>query len=715
MASRIRCQLATNLKPNLSTVGGLPSTFSCISSADFAADKPEMKGVSFLLHVLLFLSLGLAPLCSRGVEDQFVYSGFTGTNLTLDGAAMVTADGLLKVTNGTVNLYGHAFHPTPLRFCKSPNGRVRSFSVSFVFGISSVYRETSVDGMAFFISSRNHFSNVLANQFLGLLNDKNNGNSSNHIFAVEIDTFQNTELKDINDNHVGIDINSVRSVQSRPAGFYDDMGIFSNLSLNSGEAMQVWVDYDEGATQISVTIAPLRVVVKPAKPLVSATYDLSQVLVDPAYVGFSSSTGPISTQYIVLGWSLSMDGPAPVIDTAKLPKLPQLVLKNTQSRVLKIVLPIATAALVLALGTTILLIIRRRLRYAELREDWEAEFGPHRFSYKDMFLATEGFKNKHLLGTGGFGKVYKGVLPTSKLDVAVKKLSHELKQGMKEFVSEVVSIGRLRHRNLVQLLGYCRRNHELLLVYDYMPNGSLDRYLYCDEEGKRPTLGWDQRFAIIKGVACGLLYLHEKWEKVVVHRDIKASNVLLDSEMNARLGDFGLARLYDHGTNPQTTHVVGTVGYLAPELTQTGKASPPTDVFAFGAFLLEVVCAQRPIKQDAQGNRLMLVNWVLQHWHNGSLMETADKRLQGDCGTVKDEVCLVLKVGLLCLHPFPASRPSMRRVLQYLDNDVPLPELAPTHLGFSMPPWMQGKAGSMPYLQLESTSIGTISGLSGGR
>ncbi|VAI38219.1 unnamed protein product [Triticum turgidum subsp. durum] len=462
-----------------------------------------MKGVSFLLHALLFLSLGLAPLCSRGVEDQFVYSGFTGTNLILDGAAVVTADGLLKVTNGTVNLYGHEFHPTPLRFRKSSNGRVRSFSASFVFGISSVYHETSVDGMAFFISPRNHFSNVLANQFLGLLNDKNNGNSSNHIFAVEIDTFQNTELKDINDNQVGIDINSVRSVQSRPAGFYDDMGIFSNLSLNSGEAMQVWVDYDEGATQISVTIAPLRVVVKPAKPLVSATYDLSQVLVDPAYVGFSSSTGPISTQYIVLGWSLSMDGPAPVIDTARLPKLPQLVLKNTQSRVLKIVLPIATAALVLAMGTAIVLIIRRRLRYTELREDWEAEFGPHRFSYKDLFLATEGFKNKHVLGTGGFGKVYKGVLPTSKLDVAVKKLSHELRQGMKEFVSEVVSIGRLRHRNLVQLLGYCRRNHELLLVYDYMPNSSLDRYLYCDEEGKRPTLGWDQmRSSKVLHVAC---------------------------------------------------------------------------------------------------------------------------------------------------------------------------------------------------------------------
>ncbi|CAM0901883.1 unnamed protein product [Alopecurus aequalis] len=674
-----------------------------------------MKGVLFLLHVLVFLSLGLATLCTGEVEDQFMYSGFTGANLTLDGAATVTPNGLLKVTNGTVNLYGHALHPTPLRFRKSPNDRVRSFSVSFVFSIISVYRETSVDGMAFFISPRKEFPNVLANQFLGLLNNKNNGNSSNHIFAIELDTFQNAELKDVNDNHVGIDINSVHSLQSHPAGFYDDTNMFNNLSLNSGEAMQVWVDYDQGATQIDVTIAPLRVAAKPARPLVSAAYDLSNVLMDPAYVGFSSSTGPISTEYIVLGWSFGMDGPAPVIDITKLPKLPHLG-PNTRSRTLEIVLPIATATLMLALGAAVIMIVRRRRRYAELREDWEAEFGPHRFSYKELFLATEGFKNRHLLGAGGFGQVYKGVLPTSKIDVAVKKLSHDMGQGMKEFVSEVVSIGRLRHRNLVQLLGYCRRNHELLLVYDYMSNGSLDKFLYCDEEGYKPTLGWDQRFVIIKGVACGLLYLHEKWEKVVIHRDVKPSNVLLDSEMNARLGDFGLARLYDHGTNPQTTHVVGTMGYLAPELAQTGKASPPTDVFAFGAFLLEVVCGQRPIKQDSQGNRVLLVNWVLQHWRSGSLIETADKRLQGEC--VIDEVCLVLKLGLLCLHPFPTSRPNMRQVLQYLDNDIPLPELAPTHLSFNMPPWMQSKGSNtsaMHYPQLTTTSISTISGLSGGR
>jgi serine/threonine protein kinase len=313
------------------------------------------------------------------------------------------------------------------------------------------------------------------------------------------------------------------------------------------------------------------------------------------------------------------------------------------------------------------------------------------------------------------------VLPKSKLEAAVKKVSHESRQGIKEFVAEVVSIGRLRHRNLVQLLGYCRRKGELLLVYDYMPNGSLDKYLYGKDDDKAmATLDWVQRFRIIKGVASGLLYIHEDWEQVVIHRDIKASNVLLDSEMNGRLGDFGLARLYDHGADPQTTHVVGTMGYLAPELARSGKASPLTDVFAFGAFILEVVCGRRPVEQSMTDSRLMLVDWVLEHWQKGSLAEVIDAKLQGCYDD--DEAMLALKLGLLCSHPLPAARPSMRQVMQYLDGDMPFPELTPSHLSFSMLALMRSE-GFDSFVLSASThpssstamSIGTMTGLSGGR
>ncbi|CAN6181143.1 unnamed protein product [Urochloa humidicola] len=671
--------------------------------------------VSLLTFLLLHSLNPAAAVTAITGQDQFVFSGFAGANLTLDGTATVTASGTLELTNGSVQLKGHAFHPAPVRFRSSPpgGGTVRSFSASFAFAILSTYPGLSCHGIAFTVAPSTDFSSALAAQYMGLANIDDNGNATNSFFAAEIDTMQNVEFQDINNNHIGIDINGLRSVAAHIAGYYDDTnGSFHDMNLISGEVMQAWVDYDGKAMRINVTIAPIGVT-KPVRPLVSTEYNLSNVLKEPSYIGFSSATGPINSHHYILGWSFAMDGPAPAIDIAKLPKLPRLSPKP-RSKVLEILLPIATTAFIFTVGTLVVVVVRRRMRYAEVREDWEVDFGPHRFSYKDLFHATEGFNDKHLLGKGGFGKVYRGILPKSKVEVAVKRVSHESRQEMKEFVAEVASIGRIRHRNLVQLLGYCRRKGELLLVYDYMSNGSLDKYLHY--EGERPVLNWAQRFQIIKGVASGLLYLHEKWEKVVIHRDIKASNVLLDKEMNARLGDFGLARLYDHGTDPQTTHMVGTMGYLAPELMRTGKASPLTDMFAFGTFLLEVTCGQRPIKESGQGDQLLLVDWVLDHWHNGTLLETVDARLQGNYNT--DEAYIVLKLGLLCSHPSASARPSIQKVLDYLDGDAQVPELASTQLGFNMLALLQNK-GLDPYVvscpPSSMMSFGAISDLSGGR
>ncbi|TVU06606.1 hypothetical protein EJB05_49830, partial [Eragrostis curvula] len=665
-----------------------------------------MLGKRHAYFLAIFLSLA-----TRALQLQFVYSNFKGANLTLDGVAAIKDDGLLQLTNST-DVKGHAFYPTPIYFRKSPSGTVQSFSISFVFAIQCDFVDGGVDGMAFFFAPSMNFSTAFANHFLGLFNDQTDGSPKNHIFAVELDTFQNSELKDIDNNHVGIDINSLVSKQAHSAGFYDDKATeFKNLTLSSGEAMQLWIEYNEESMQVSVTLAPLNTA-KPRRLLLQATTNLSYVLKEPSYAGFSGATGPLHTLYSVLAWSFGLNSPAPPINITDLPKLPHGNQKH-HSKVLEIVLPIATGMLVLAAGITTVLVIRRQQKYAELREDWEAEFGPHRFSYKDLYHATEGFKNKSLLGEGGFGKVYKGVLPKSKAEVAIKKVSHESRQGMKEFISEIVTIGRLRHRNIVKLLGYCRRKDELILVYDYMKNGSLDKYLHCKEN--EFSLDWTQRFHIIKGVACGLLYLHEKWEKIVIHRDIKASNVLLDTEMNGRLGDFGLSKLYDHGTNVQTTRVVGTMGYLAPELLRTGKSSPLTDVFAFGTFLLEVTCGQRPIRHETQDDHIMLVDWVLENWQNGSLMQTVDRRLDGNYNN--DEVNMVLKLGLLCAHPLAAARPAMKEVMQYLVGDMPLPEMTPANFCFNMMSIMQSR-GFKPSTLSDSgimTSICTFSGLSGGR
>jgi serine/threonine protein kinase len=215
------------------------------------------------------------------------------------------------------------------------------------------------------------------------------------------------------------------------------------------------------------------------------------------------------------------------------------------------------------------------------------------------------------------------------------------------------------------------------LVYDYMPNGSLDKFLYGKE---KTNLNWPQRFGILKGVACGLLYLHEEWEQVVLHRDIKSSNVLLDAELNGRLGDFGLARLCDHGANLESTKVAGTMGFLAPELTRTGRATTYTDVFAFGAFMLEVACGRKPIQPRGLPEEEILVDWVFGCWRKGAILDATDPRLEGNY--VVEEMELVLKLGLLCSHSTPKIRPSMRQVMQFLDGNADLPELPHESIGF---------------------------------
>jgi len=673
-----------------------------------------IKPTPMLLLHLIALAFTLPAFTAS--NEQFVYSGFTGaTNITVDGSAAIMPSGLLELTNGSYQLKGHALYATPLRFRRSPNGTVQSFFVSFAFGIISAFTDVSGQGMAFFLAPSMDFSTALPSQYMGLVNDRNNGNASNHILAVELDTVQNNEFGDIDSNHVGINIDGLNSVNSSSAGYYDDKsGSFYNLTLMSSEVMRVWIDYDGEAKRLDVTLAPVKMA-KPVRPLVSSTQDLSQVLTDMSFVGFSSATGMVNTRHYLLGWSFGMNAPAPPIDIAKLPRLPRAVGPKKGVLVI-VVLPVATASFLLTVSVVAFLAVKRHVRYAEVREDWEDEFGAHRFSYRDLYCATEGFKDEHLLGVGGFGRVYKGLLPVSKLEIAVKRVSHDSKQGMKQFIAEVVSIGRLQHRNIVRLLGYCRRKGELLLVYEYMPNGSLDKYVFgCDHNhNDNVKLNWSQRFHVIKGIASGLHYLHDEWEKVIIHRDIKASNVLLDNQMNGRLGDFGLARLYDHGVDPQTTHVVGTLGYLAPELARTGKATPVTDMYAFGVFVLEVTCGRRPINQSSdEDNQLMLVDWVLEHWQKGSLIDTVDIKLQGDYDT--DEACRLLKLGLLCSHPFRNSRPNMRQVLEYLDGDKPLPELSPANLSFYVMSMMQNEGFDDCIMSSSVTSLATVSDLSGAR
>lgn len=478
--------------------------------------------------------------------------------------------------------------------------------------------------------------------------------------------FKNEEFNDMSDNHVGVDVDSLASVQAHEAGYWpQDENSFERLPLNNGKNYQVWIDYFEGT--VNVTMAPVGIK-RPNQPLLSVPLNLSSVFEDEMYVGFTASTGALIESHKILGWSFSNTNPAlsESLITTGLPtfELPKTPVYETKGFIAGLTVGILFVVIVCCVVG--FLLVRRKMetkrRRAEM-EDWELEYWPHRISYQEIESATKNFSEDNVIGIGGNGKVYKGALPGGTA-IAVKRISHESSEGIRAFLAEISSLGRLKHRNLVGLRGWCKKEKgSLIVVYDYMENGSLDNRVFeCDEAKK---LSCEDRMRILKEVASGLLYLHHGWEAKVLHRDIKASNVLLDKEMKARLGDFGLARMHDHDKVAGTTRVVGTVGYLAPEVVTSGRASTQTDVFSYGVLILEVMCGRRPIEEGKPA----LVEWVWELLRRGALLNAVDAAgLRGGGEGDEEEVERVLHVGLLCAHPDPKARPTMRQVVKFFQG-----------------------------------------------
>ncbi|CAK9872833.1 unnamed protein product [Sphagnum jensenii] len=303
--------------------------------------------------------------------------------------------------------------------------------------------------------------------------------------------------------------------------------------------------------------------------------------------------------------------------------------------------------------------------------------GPHKFSYKELKIATNSFNPQHLLGRGGFGSVYKGTLRDTGAMIAVKKIDQNSKQGGCEFFAEVSIISRIKHRNLVQLQGWCCERGQLMIVYDYMPNKSLDKILFHDHEDKIIDFTWDLRNNVLIGVASALAYLHEEWEQCVVHRDVKPSNVMLDQDFNPRLGDFGLARLITPSKNAQTTMLAGTIGYMAPELATTCKATTSSDVFSYGILALEVVSGRHIFDTKVPEEEMILLDWVWKCYENEEFFKVVDAKLMFN--TLEEgPIRMALLLGLLCTHPDPNARPTMGYIRQVLVGNANLPTL-PLH------------------------------------
>ncbi|XP_070677635.1 cysteine-rich receptor-like protein kinase 10 isoform X6 [Malus domestica] len=356
-------------------------------------------------------------------------------------------------------------------------------------------------------------------------------------------------------------------------------------------------------------------------------------------------------------------------------------LKNGKSRTVIIIVVPIIASLVLAMFMGICLRVRNAKKMFQSNlipgEDMD-EIGSAeslQFNFDTIRIAADDFSEANKLGQGGFGSVYKGMLISGQ-EIAVKRLSKSSGQGVQEFKNEVVLVAKLQHRNLVRLLGFCLEGEETILVYEYVPNKSLDYFLF--EHKKREQLDWLSRTMIIGGIARGILYLHEDSRLRVIHRDLKASNILLDSNMNPKISDFGMARMFgiDDQTEGNTKRIVGTYGYMVPEYAMEGLYSVKSDVFSFGVLLLEIITGRRNFLGFHRTNcKPTLIGYAWQLWNETKGLELMDPLLKDSCSP--NEFLRYIHIGLLCVQEDANNRPTMSSVVLMLKSEtiiLPRPE-----------------------------------------
>ncbi|CAK9877571.1 unnamed protein product [Sphagnum jensenii] len=348
--------------------------------------------------------------------------------------------------------------------------------------------------------------------------------------------------------------------------------------------------------------------------------------------------------------------------------------KRNKHLILIISISVGSAFLSLIAVAFFWLYLKARKDKKLLQEDFrqiEQEFAkkdvqPRMYAYKDLQKATSNFHDNMKLGQGAFGAVYKGVLDGS--EIAVKLLLPEVQQGMEEFSNEIVLVTSMRHRNLVKLKGCCFGDREQrILVYEFVENNNLAEVIF---EGKGDlNMDWPIRKNICIGIASGLKYLHQDVQPPIVHRDIKPANILLDIDLNAKIADFGLARLFPKvGSHVSTINIVGTMGYLAPEYISLGQLSEKVDVYSFGVVLLEIVSGRRSIDHKFDGDQIFLLNWAWRLHEEDKLLDLMDQKLNDSY--IHEEILNTIKVGLLCVQVTPSRRPSMDKVVAMLKGNM---------------------------------------------
>ncbi|XP_073125726.1 L-type lectin-domain containing receptor kinase IX.1-like [Henckelia pumila] len=625
-----------------------------------------MHSISTIEIFSVFFFLVSIP-ATRSVSLSFNLSSFGSyenyRSINTNGDAYFSPQGI-QLTPSEFNVsqiarVGRATYIEPLHLWDKNSGNLADFSTRFSFVIDSSGSPDFGDGITFFFApvystiklSTAHGASI------GLNTDNGYANSSAEtFFAVEFDTYQNSFDPSI--PHVGIDVNSMVSVTS--ANWHND--------ITQGRENEAWISYSGRSKILSVNFTNIFNNVTSQGSL-SFEIDLRDYMPEKVLFGFSGATGSYFERHTIKSWvfssNLNLD-----ITPKELPINPAIPKKKGLVFGLGIGLP----TLILVLGFVVWFLNKfkkkRRCTKSDLDNEFERGAGAKKFSYIELANGTNDFAEGSKLGEGGFGKVYKGVLKGTQ--VAVKRLSSGSDQGVTEYESEVRIISQLRHRNLVKLIGWCHEiKDELLLVYDFLPNGSLDSHLF---RRNSVVLAWEVRYKIAQGLASALLYLHQGWDQCVLHRDIKSSNIMLDSNFDAKLGDFGLARLVDHDKGSRTTLPAGTIGYRAPEYLVSCRASKESDVYSFGVVLLEITCGRKAIDGRFQEN--VLVEWVWKLYGAGKILEAADQSSR-ILKQNREEMERLLVVGLWCAHPDNQHRPKIREAMNAMNPEAELPHNLP--------------------------------------
>ncbi|KAL6594705.1 hypothetical protein ACP70R_048443 [Stipagrostis hirtigluma subsp. patula] len=643
----------------------LPSIFTSSQSVDLELPKSMFYNTSVD-------GREFATLYFTGVERKILLQPgiltFSGNATVNQLALQITPD-----TSGDhgdtffVNKTGRVFYsnPFPLWVPSASGGKyVASFNTWFKFNLFRVNRTGKGEGLAFVIASRNDSPPPGSDGgYLGLTNASTDGRATNGFVAVELDTVK--QPFDADDNHVGINVNGVHSICATPLA---PLGIqLAPSTGNDSGNYYVWVEYDGTTRHLWVYMSyQLNVVLEWIMTV--------ETLNEGGGGGGSSGSGRN------LGGGGSGSG--------------RNIGGTGSGRKLGVVVGVPCGIVVaMALGVSAgLYCIRNRRNKVGKEGSTVSVFNetvdltnipglPKEFDYKELSKGTNDFDDRMKLGQGGYGATMPGENGQS-VEVAVKQFPGANAKGQEDFLAELSIINRLRHRNLVKLVGWCRESGVLLLVYDYMPNGSLDRHIFGGLGA--PVLSWEQRYNVVSSVASALNYLHHEYDQMVIHRDIKPSNIMLDSAFNARLGDFGLARALDTDKSSYTDNigVPGTLGYIAPECFHTGRATRESDVFAFGAVILEIVCGRR-LSCDSPAGFGQLLEWVWGLHGAGRILDAVDPRLAGEFD--EEDAVRLLLLGLACGHPNSVERPRTRAILQNLAHSVPPLAVPPARPAFMWP------------------------------